>query len=216
VGILFDPRALSHIFWVTAGHTWSRHCLTCLISFTKENKQNTSSQISTIYHFIILSLDYSTILPAYQSTNLRYYHFSRFLNVSINKSLIINERLPYSFANIGGMFLRNMFFAKKEMEEKEKKGLRKNRMMTRHFFREWFCSFFLLQYSGDFWNVVYVCFIILFLFQGFTDRLTRDLSIKTPSSMRFKLIAASGPQVKSISLAESQNCYNLLFCSVTF
>jgi hypothetical protein len=34
------------------------------------------------------------------------------------------------------------------------------------------------------------------LIQGFTDRLTRDLSIKTPSSMRFKLIAASGPQVK--------------------
>ena len=33
------------------------------------------------------------------------------------------------------------------------------------------------------------------LIQGFTDRLTRDLSIKTPSSMRFKLIAANGPQV---------------------
>ena len=33
------------------------------------------------------------------------------------------------------------------------------------------------------------------LIQGFTERLTRDLSIKTPSSMRFKLIAANGAQV---------------------
>ena len=29
---------------------------------------------------------------------------------------------------------------------------------------------------------------------GFIDRLNRDLSIKTPSTMRFKLIAANGPQ----------------------
>jgi actin-related protein len=36
------------------------------------------------------------------------------------------------------------------------------------------------------------------LIQGFTERLTRDLSIKTPSSMRFKLIAANGPQVRRI------------------
>ena len=34
------------------------------------------------------------------------------------------------------------------------------------------------------------------LIQGFTERLTRDLSIKTPSSMRFKLIAANGAQVQ--------------------
>jgi actin-related protein len=33
------------------------------------------------------------------------------------------------------------------------------------------------------------------LIQGFTERLNRDLSIKTPSSMRFKLIAANGAQV---------------------
>ena len=33
------------------------------------------------------------------------------------------------------------------------------------------------------------------LIQGFSDRLTRDLSMKTPSSMRFKLIAANGAQV---------------------
>jgi len=32
------------------------------------------------------------------------------------------------------------------------------------------------------------------LLQGFNDRLNRDLSIKTPSTMRFKLIAANGPQ----------------------
>ena len=30
--------------------------------------------------------------------------------------------------------------------------------------------------------------------QGFNDRLNRDLGIKTPSTMRFKLIAANGPQ----------------------
>ena len=41
------------------------------------------------------------------------------------------------------------------------------------------------------------------LIQGFTDRLTRDLSIKTPSSMRFKLIAASGPQVKITDLLQN-------------
>ena len=29
---------------------------------------------------------------------------------------------------------------------------------------------------------------------GFNERLNRDLSIKTPSTMRFKLIAANGPQ----------------------
>ena len=29
---------------------------------------------------------------------------------------------------------------------------------------------------------------------GFIERLNRDLSIKTPSTMRFKLIAANGPQ----------------------
>ena len=34
------------------------------------------------------------------------------------------------------------------------------------------------------------------LIQGFMERLTRDLSIKTPSSMRFKLIAANGAQVR--------------------
>ena len=34
------------------------------------------------------------------------------------------------------------------------------------------------------------------LIQGFTERLTRDLSFKTPSSMRFKLIAANGAQVQ--------------------
>ena len=33
------------------------------------------------------------------------------------------------------------------------------------------------------------------LIQGFSDRLTRDLSMKTPSSMSFKLIAANGAQV---------------------
>jgi len=32
------------------------------------------------------------------------------------------------------------------------------------------------------------------LLQGFNERLNRDLSIKTPSTMRFKLIAANGPQ----------------------
>merc|ERR1711962_1481765 len=32
------------------------------------------------------------------------------------------------------------------------------------------------------------------LLQGFNDRLNRDLGIKTPSTMRFKLIAANGPQ----------------------
>eukprot|EP00090_Calanus_glacialis_P038106 TRINITY_DN6649_c0_g1_i1.p1 TRINITY_DN6649_c0_g1~~TRINITY_DN6649_c0_g1_i1.p1 ORF type:complete len:427 (-),score=157.60 TRINITY_DN6649_c0_g1_i1:196-1476(-) len=32
------------------------------------------------------------------------------------------------------------------------------------------------------------------LLNGFNDRLNRDLSIKTPSTMRFKLIAANGPQ----------------------
>ena len=32
------------------------------------------------------------------------------------------------------------------------------------------------------------------LVQGFTDRLSRDLSVKTPSQMRFKLIAVNGNQ----------------------
>lgn len=32
------------------------------------------------------------------------------------------------------------------------------------------------------------------LLQGYNERLNRDLSIKTPSTMRFKLIAANGPQ----------------------
>ncbi len=32
------------------------------------------------------------------------------------------------------------------------------------------------------------------LIQGFTERLNRDLMLKTPSNMRFKLIAASGAQ----------------------
>ena len=32
------------------------------------------------------------------------------------------------------------------------------------------------------------------LIQGFTDRLTRDLSAKTPATMRCKLIAANGVQ----------------------
>ncbi|XP_023337860.1 actin-like protein 6B [Eurytemora carolleeae] len=32
------------------------------------------------------------------------------------------------------------------------------------------------------------------LLQGYNDRLNRDLSMKTPSTMRFKLIAANGPQ----------------------
>ena len=32
------------------------------------------------------------------------------------------------------------------------------------------------------------------LLQGFTDRLNRDLTIKTPSTMRFKLISANGAQ----------------------
>ena len=33
------------------------------------------------------------------------------------------------------------------------------------------------------------------LIQGFSERLNRDLSIKTPSTMKFKLIAANGNQV---------------------
>ncbi len=32
------------------------------------------------------------------------------------------------------------------------------------------------------------------LLQGFTDRLNRDLSSRTPTNMRFKLIAANGTQ----------------------
>ena len=32
------------------------------------------------------------------------------------------------------------------------------------------------------------------LAQGYNDRLNRDLSIKTPSTMRFKLTSANGPQ----------------------
>merc|ERR1712168_512840 len=32
------------------------------------------------------------------------------------------------------------------------------------------------------------------LIQGFTERLSRDLSVKTPSQMRFKLIAVNGNQ----------------------
>ncbi len=32
------------------------------------------------------------------------------------------------------------------------------------------------------------------LIQGFTERLNRDLSLKTPPNMRFKLISASGAQ----------------------
>ena len=38
------------------------------------------------------------------------------------------------------------------------------------------------------------CIFILAFLQGFNDRLNRDLGIKTPSTMRFKLIAANGPQ----------------------
>ena len=33
------------------------------------------------------------------------------------------------------------------------------------------------------------------LIQGFSERLNRDLSVKTPSTMKFKLIAANGNQV---------------------
>ena len=36
--------------------------------------------------------------------------------------------------------------------------------------------------------------LIMLTLQGFNDRLNRDLGIKTPSTMRFKLIAANGPQ----------------------
>ena len=32
------------------------------------------------------------------------------------------------------------------------------------------------------------------LLQGFNDRLNRDLMVKTPANMRFKLIAANGAQ----------------------
>ena len=35
------------------------------------------------------------------------------------------------------------------------------------------------------------------LIQGFTERLNRDLSMKTPSTMKFKLIAANGNQVRN-------------------
>ena len=35
---------------------------------------------------------------------------------------------------------------------------------------------------------------MILISQGFNDRLNRDLGIKTPSTMRFKLIAANGPQ----------------------
>jgi actin-related protein len=34
--------------------------------------------------------------------------------------------------------------------------------------------------------------------QGFAERLSRDLSYRTPSSMKFKLIAAQGAQVSEM------------------
>ena len=45
------------------------------------------------------------------------------------------------------------------------------------------------------------------LIQGFSERLNRDLSIKTPSTMKFKLIAANGNQVCFINGRETSK-YN--------
>ena len=60
------------------------------------------------------------------------------------------------------------------------------------------CYRFLTQQTIflQFDTFIYFCFkpFLPSFLQGFNDRLNRDLGIKTPSTMRFKLIAANGPQ----------------------
>ena len=53
------------------------------------------------------------------------------------------------------------------------------------------------------------------LIQGFSERLNRDLSIKTPSTMKFKLIAANGNQVCFINGIETPK-YNTAHYFVRF
>ena len=50
------------------------------------------------------------------------------------------------------------------------------------------------------------------LIQGFSERLNRDLSIKTPSTMKFKLIAANGNQVCYINGRKRLQNIILLIC----
>ena len=54
------------------------------------------------------------------------------------------------------------------------------------------------------------------LIQGFSERLNRDLSVKTPATMKFKLIAANGNQVYTLVLFYIEDTYcagSLLFSS---
>ena len=50
------------------------------------------------------------------------------------------------------------------------------------------------------------------LIQGFSERLNRDLSIKTPSTMKFKLIAANGNQVCYIN--GRKRLQNIMFITI--